>query len=41
MLQNARVTAYTVSELLSENQQGVSKITTVLTRPRLGLIASF
>ena len=34
MLQNARVTAFTVSELLSENQQGVKLPPAP---PRLGL----
>ena len=34
MLQNARVTAFTISELLNENQQGVK----LLSPPRLGLI---
>ena len=34
MLQNARVTAFTVSELLRENQQGVKL---PLPQPRLGL----
>ena len=38
MLQNTRVTAFTVSELLRQNQQG-SKIT-LPPLPRLGLIYS-
>ena len=44
MLQNARITAFTVSELLRENQQGEGgggggvKIT--LPAPRLGLLSS-
>ena len=36
MLQNARVTAFTVSELLKENQQSGGKITSPT--PRLGLM---
>ena len=35
ILQNAKVTAFTVSELLRENQQGVSKITLFPHPPRL------
>ena len=43
MLQNARVTAFTVSELLRENQQeGEGKITPPLHQPsRLGLKFGF
>ena len=37
ILQNAKVTAFTVSELSRENQQGVSKITLFPHPPRLGL----
>ena len=40
MLQNSRVAAFIISELLWENQQGIGfKITP--TTPRLGLICSF
>ena len=38
MLQNARVTAFTISELLRENQQGREGEGTKLPPPRLGLI---
>ena len=37
MLQNSRVTAFAVLELLRENQLGRSKITAPPTTPRLGL----
>ena len=41
MLQNARFRAFTVSELLRENQQvgGIGKITIPPPQPRLGLVA--
>ena len=36
MLQNTRVTAFTVSELLRENQQG--EAVQIIPQPRLGLM---
>ena len=38
MLQNARVAAFTVSELLSENKQGEGKTSVWMVKPSLPLL---